>query len=107
MITGSFWSCFLKCEDLEEAQKLSAHVFGIQRIQHFKTLKPREEDSINTSIYEEEPASFLLKPHTRTYRENKDRRGFADKSMEKMIQREQYLRQTRKQKGDCPSLYQR
>ena len=53
-----FLQLFLKCEDLDEARRLSAHVFGIQRIQHFKTIEPREEDSINNSIYEEEPAAL-------------------------------------------------
>ena len=93
-----FLQLFLKCEDLDEAHKLSAHVFGIQKIQHFKTNEPRQEDAINNSVYEEKPAEFLLKPHTRTYREKKDRRGFADKSLEKMMQREIYLQQARKQK---------
>lgn len=93
-----FLELFLKCKDLDEAQRLSAHVFGVQRIQHFKTIYPREEDSINNSIYEEESAGFLLKPHTRNYREKKDRRGFEDKSLEKMIQREAYLRQAKRQK---------
>lgn len=93
-----FLELFLKCEDLDEAHKLSAHVFGIQKIQHFKTNEPRQEDAINNSVYEEEPAEFLLKPHTRTYREKKDRRGFTDKSLEKMMQRENYLQHARKQK---------
>ena len=79
-----FLELFLKCENLEEAQKLSAHVFGVQKIEHFKTLEPREEDTINKSIYEELPAEFLLKPHTRNYREKKDKRGFSDKTMEKL-----------------------
>lgn len=93
-----FLELFLKCADPEEAQKLSAHVFGIQKIQHFKTLEPREEDGINESIYREEPAVFLLKPHTRAYREKKDRRGFTDKSLEKYMQREKYLQKIRRQK---------
>ena len=93
-----FLELFLKCENLEEAQKLSAHVFGVQKIEHFKTLEPREEDTINKSIYEELPAEFLLKPHTRNYREKKDIRGFSDKTMEKMIQREAYLKQVQGQK---------
>lgn len=93
-----FLELFLKCEDLEEAQKLSAHVFGVQKIEHFKTIEPREEDAINKSIYEETPAEFLLKPHTRNYREKKDKRGFSDKTMEKMIQREAYLKQVQGQK---------
>lgn len=93
-----FLELFLKCKDMDEAEKLSAHVFGVQKIQHFKTIKPREEDSINVSVYDEEPAEFLLKPHTRTYREKKDKRGFEDKTLEKIIQREEYLKQARKQK---------
>lgn len=48
-----FLELFLKCEDLEEAQKLSAHVFGVQKIQHFKTLEPREGEGINDSIYKD------------------------------------------------------
>jgi uncharacterized protein (TIGR02677 family) len=93
-----FLELFLKCEDLEEAHKLSAHVFGVQQIEHYKTNIPRDEDGINNSVYQEEPALFLLKPHTRGYRERKDRTGFADKSLEKMAQRESYLRQAQKQK---------
>ena len=93
-----FLELFLKCENLDEAHKLSAHVFGVQKIQHFKTNEPREEDTISSSVYEEEPADFLLKPHTRSYREKKDRRGFADKSLEKYMQRESYLQHARKQK---------
>ena len=93
-----FLELFLKCGDMEEAHRLSAHVFGIQKIQHFKTNEPREDDAINCSVYEENPAEFLLKPHTRNYREKKDRRGFADKSLEKMMQRESYLQNARQQK---------
>lgn len=93
-----FLELFLKCEDLEEAHKLSAHVFGVQQIEHYKTNIPRDEDGINNSVYQEEPAMFLLKPHTRGYRVRKDRTGFADKSLEKMAQRESYLRQAQKQK---------
>ena len=93
-----FLELFLKCEDLEEAHKLSAHVFGVQQIEHYKTNFPREEDSINNSVYQEDPSMFLLKPHTRGYRERKDRTGFADKSLEKMAQRESYLRRVERQK---------
>ena len=93
-----FLNLFLNCENLEEAKRLSAHVFGIQQIEHFKINEPREEDSINVSVYGEEPASFLLKPHTRTYKEKKNRNGFTDKSLEKRMQREQYLHQAQKQK---------
>mgnify|MGYP004484362317 FL=1 len=93
-----FLHMFLQCEDLDEARRLSAHVFGVQKIQHFKTIEAREEDSINNSVYDEEPSAYLLKPHMRNYREKKDKRGFEDKTFQKMIQREAYLKQARKQK---------
>lgn len=93
-----FLEMFLNCENLEEAHCLSAHVFGIQKIQHFKTNCAREEDRINNSTYEENPVEFYVKPHNRTYREKKDKRGFADKSLEKMMQREAYLQSIKKQK---------
>ena len=93
-----FLELFLKCEDLEEAHRLSAHVFGIQRVEHFRTNSPRESDAINESVYEEKPAEYLLKPHTRAYREKKDRTGFSDKSLEKLIQRQSYLEHAAQQR---------
>ena len=93
-----FLELFLKCEELEEAHRLSAHVFGIQRVEHFRTNAPRESDAVNDSVYQENPAEYLLKPHTRAYREKKDRTGFSDRSLEKMIQRQNYLRHAEQQK---------
>lgn len=93
-----FLGMFLKCESMEDAHCLSAHVFGVQKIQHYKTNCLREEDGINNSAYEEEPIEFYVKPHSQTYREKKDRRGFCDKSLEKMMQREAYLQSVKKQK---------
>mgnify|MGYP005794285999 FL=1 len=93
-----FLELFLKCEELEEAHRLSAHVFGIQRVEHFRTNAPRESDADNDSVYQENPAEYLLKPHTRAYREKKDRTGFSDRSLEKMIQRQNYLRHAEQQK---------
>jgi uncharacterized protein (TIGR02677 family) len=92
-----FMEMFLNCESMEDAHRLSAHVFGIQQIQHFKTNCPREEDWINHSVYEEEPIEYYVKPHSRIYREKKDKRGFRDKSLEKMMQREAYLQSVKEQ----------
>ena len=89
---------FSNCEDVEDAHRLSAHVFGVQQIEHYKVNVPRERDDINSSIYQEEPAEFCLKPHTRGYREKKDRTGFTDKSLEKIAQREKYLRKAQHQR---------
>lgn len=83
---------FLNCGTMEEAHKLSAYLFGIQQIEHFKIRDERETDSINQSVYEESASAVYLKPHNRTYREKKDRTGFSDKSLEKLAQKLQYLK---------------
>ncbi len=93
-----FISMFLECKELEDAHKLSAHIFGIQHIRHFKVNGDRSTDSITSSIYEEDAMEFLLKPRTRTYRPRLDKSGFENKSMEKLIQRNQYLKQAQEQK---------
>uniref|UniRef100_UPI0040572377 TIGR02677 family protein n=1 Tax=Agathobacter sp. TaxID=2021311 RepID=UPI0040572377 len=93
-----FLQMFLSCRNMEEAHRLSAHVFGVQSMQHLKTNSPRELDGVNHSVYEERPAEFYIKPHAQTYREKKDKRGFPDKSIEKMIQREAYLQNIKKQR---------
>jgi len=50
-----FITMFLKCEDISEAHKLAAHVFGVQHIQHYKINGERSTDSINSSTYDEDP----------------------------------------------------
>lgn len=93
-----FLELFLQCEDMAEAHKLSAHVFGIQNVHHLKTIDGRDSDAINQSVYEEEPMEYVIKPHTRTYREKKDRQGFPDKSLEKWTQRSEYLHRAQQEK---------
>ena len=41
---------------------------------------------------------FCLKPHTRSYRPRKDRQGFADKTMEKLAERTQYLKKIERER---------
>ena len=87
-----FISLFLDCQDINEAHKLSAHVFGIQHIRHFKVNSDRSTDNISSSTYEESPIEFFLKPRTRAYRPRIDKTGFENKSMEKLAQRNEYLK---------------
>ena len=86
-----FLQMFSQCEDMEEAHKLSAHVFGVQQIAHFKANGERSTDRISSSVYEEDSMAYFLKPHTRSYKPRKDRSGFYDKSMEKLMQKNAYL----------------
>lgn len=86
-----FMQMFGRCESMEDAHKLAAHVFGIQQVRHLRTNASRSTDSINSSVYGEEPAEYELKPHTRTYRSRIRKSGFASKALEKMAQKQQYL----------------
>lgn len=93
-----FIEMFLKCGDVGEAHKLSAHLFGIQRVRHYKVNSERSTDSIFSSTYEEEPSEFLLRPRTRKYKPRIDKSGFENKEFEKLLQRNAYLEQMEKDK---------
>lgn len=45
----------LKCQDMEEAHKMSAMVFGMECPQHIAGDLVRETDSMNIGVYEEQP----------------------------------------------------
>ncbi|MDD6490598.1 MAG: TIGR02677 family protein [Clostridia bacterium] len=94
-----FISMFADCENIDEAHKLSAYVFGIQHLKHYKVNNDRSTDSINSSTYNEEPMQYALQPHTRTYKPRADKTGFENKSMEKQMQKNQYLEQVEKNKN--------
>lgn len=89
---------FLDCESMDEAHRLSAHLFGVQQVEHFRIRDERETDTISQSVYEETASRVLLKPHTRAYKERKDRTGFTDKSLDKLSNRIQYLKQIERER---------
>lgn len=93
-----FLSLFLDCEDVQEAHKLAAHLFGIQHVRHYKVNTERSTESINSSTYEEEPAEFPLKPRVRTYRARIEKSGFEDRALEKLARRNEYLRQAEEER---------
>ncbi len=93
-----FIEMFLKCGNMEGAHKLSAHLFGVQSVRHYKVNSERSTDSIFSSTYEEEPSDFLLRPRTRKYKPRIDKSGFENKSMEKLLQRNAYLEQVESDK---------
>ena len=87
---------FMDCDNINEAHKLSAHVFGIQSVRHFKAAGDRVTDSISNSTYEEDPAEFLLNSHNKKYKPRIDKTGFVEKSFEKNIKKQEYLKQLEK-----------
>lgn len=74
---------FLKCQDLNEAHRLSASVFGIEKPLHIRAEMNRQTESINSGVYEEKPHIVTIQPRIRTYREKAKRTGIIDRTVEK------------------------
>lgn len=94
---------FLRCNDLSEAHKMSAMVFGIERPWHLAGDLIRETDSMNQGVYEEVPLQFTLKPRVRTYREKSKRSGIRESVEQKQETRRKLLQ---KQKEEMQKLQQ-
>ena len=94
---------FLRCNDLSEAHKMSAMVFGIERPWHLAGDLIRETDSMNQGVYEEVPLQFTLKPRVRTYREKSKRSGIRESAEQKQETRRKLLQ---KQKEEIQKLQQ-
>ncbi|MGI6012507.1 MAG: TIGR02677 family protein [Ruminococcus sp.] len=87
---------FLKCEDLQEAHRMSAMVFGLEKPLHLKALADRETDSMNQSVYEEQAAEILLRPRIRNYGEKSKRTSIRDNAREKEEARRAAVEQMKK-----------
>lgn len=74
---------FGKCKDVQEAHRLSAMVFGVEKPLHLKGAIYRETDSINSGVYEEKAHVVTVTPRVRTYREKARRSIIVDRSKEK------------------------
>ena len=83
---------FGKCRDINEAHRLSAVVFGIEKPLHLKGELSRETDSINSGVYEEEAYAVTVTPRVRTYKQKARRSGIVDRSKEKEEMRLQMIR---------------
>ena len=85
---------FLRCKDMDEAHRMSAMVFGLERPFHLSAEADRETDSMNQSVYEEPAAELTLKTRVRTYREKSGRTSIRDTAQEKAQARRQTQRST-------------
>lgn len=74
---------FARCRDVDEAHKLSAVVFGMERPLHLKGDFPRETESINSGVFGERPHVVTIVPRVRSYKEKAKRSGMEDRSREK------------------------
>ncbi len=74
---------FGRCKDINEAHRLSAVVFGIEKPLHIKAEIHRETDSIHSGVYDETPHAVTVSPRVRTYKEKAKRSSIIDRSKEK------------------------
>ncbi len=88
---------FLRCQDVEEAHRMSAMVFGMECPQHIAGDKIRETDSMNVGVYEERPIEIVLKPRVRTYREKSRRSAIRESAEQKQETRRKMLEKQKKE----------
>lgn len=97
---------FMKCEDIEEAHKLSAMVFGMEQPFHMKGDLVRNSDSMNLSVYEDRPLDVRLKPRVRTYREKRNRTAITELAGEKQKARQEFIARQLEDRNKLQSLEQ-
>ena len=90
---------FAKCHDINEGHRLAACVFGVENPLHLKGDMPRNTDSMNSSIFDEQAYTVTLKPRTRTYRERAKRTGIADQREEQERIRRSMIEQMERERS--------
>jgi uncharacterized protein (TIGR02677 family) len=88
---------FNTCKDIKEAHRLSSMVFGSFEVLKVMAEEHRETESINSSIYEETPKSFVIKPRIRSYREKAVKNPIVNKSERKAEKLKQLLEKRHKE----------
>ena len=83
---------------MNEAHRLAACVFGIERPLHLKGDLARNTQSINSSVFEERPTMLTLAPRVRTYKERATRTGIPDRSAEKEATRKRVIEQAEQER---------
>ncbi|MBR1693670.1 MAG: TIGR02677 family protein [Lachnospiraceae bacterium] len=74
---------FARIRDIDEAHKLSAVVFGMEKPLHIKGDFARETESINSGVFEEKPQVITVAPRVRNYKEKAKRSTIQDRTKEK------------------------
>ena len=88
---------FMRCEDINEAHKMSAMVFGMERPFHISGDPERETDSMNGGVYEEQPICVELKPRIRSYREKTNRSAIMENTRMKQETRQKMIEQQKEE----------
>ena len=92
-----YMEMFADCADTDEAHCLSAHVFGVMNVRHYKYNADLETDSISENAYDLKPQLFEITPVTRNYKPKTKITGVKSKLWDKAICRQQKLEQIQKE----------
>ncbi len=82
---------FMKTKDMEEAHRLAANIFGVEKTIHLKGRFERATDSMNTCVYDENPEEMIVTPRVRNYRERTSRSVMVDWTAEKQSALQQII----------------
>ena len=83
-----YMQMFADCENINDAHCLSAHVFGVMNVAHYKYNSTCETDSIYENAADLAPQVFEVKPVSRTYKPRIKTEGVSLRSFEKEIFRQ-------------------
>lgn len=82
---------FGMCENINEAHKMSAMIFGVETSLHLKNLHERETDSIDSEVFDESPTYYALEPRTRIVRNKTKRVPATDYRLEMQIEKQKQI----------------
>ncbi len=94
-----FIQMFGNCSNINDAHCLSAHVFGIQNVEHFRMYQSIDTEDIKKSAYIQECDVVQLQSHSRNYREKRQRQGVVRRTMDKIIALQEYEEAANKKKS--------
>lgn len=73
---------FNNCKNIEEAHKLSAYIFGISKIRHFKVDSDYNVSDDIESVYKEDDMKFILHKNKKIEHRKYIKKGFNEKTFE-------------------------
>lgn len=97
-------SMFMKTKDMEEAHRLAASIFGVEKIIHLKGEFSRDTDSMNSCVYDESPEEIIVTPRVRNYREKTKRSAIVDRTAERQLALEKIMEAEKERKEMMESL---
>ena len=92
--------------DLNQAHKMSALFFGVDKPLHMQAIHNRNTDSIDSGVYEEEITYYALEPRTRVATVKTKRQPAQDYNLEKEQQRLEILEHKQAQNEKLKSYIQ-